>query len=58
MGTLIGKRSDNDWEVLGFHPPKIIQFPFSNKNFITNYVQAFTQRPDKFIGVHVITPIG
>ncbi len=57
MGVLTCKRSDNDWKLLGFHPPNIIQFPFINKNFVLNYGQAFTQHPDKFIGVHVITPI-
>jgi hypothetical protein len=58
VGALICKRSDNDSEVLGFHLPTIIKFPFINKDFIINYMQAVTQRPNKFIGVHVITPIG
>ncbi|MFX1582858.1 MAG: hypothetical protein ACFFCJ_11685 [Promethearchaeota archaeon] len=58
MGALICKRSDNDWKVLGFHLPNIIQFPFINKNFVLYYVQVFTHRPDKFIDFHVVSPIG
>jgi hypothetical protein len=57
LGILISERPDKDWEVLGFHPQNIVQFPVINRDFVTNVVQAYTQRPEKFIGVHVITPL-
>jgi hypothetical protein len=57
MGALISERPDKDWEVLGFHPPNIIQFPAINRDFVVNFVQAYTQRPQKFTGVQVFTPI-
>ena len=57
LGVLISERPDKDWEVLGLHPLNIFQFPAINRNFVINYVQAFTQRPEKFTGVHVIKPL-
>jgi hypothetical protein len=57
IGALISERADKDWEVLGFYPPNITRFPAINRDFVVNYVQAYTQRPEKFTGVHVYTPI-
>jgi hypothetical protein len=57
LGALISERPDKDWEVLGFHPANIIQFPWINRKLVMNVVQSYTQHPEKFIGVHVITPL-
>ncbi len=56
LGALISERLDKDWEVLGFHPSNILQFSAINQDFIKTVVHDYTQRPEKFTGVHVITP--
>jgi hypothetical protein len=56
LGALIQQLPYGDWGVLGLHPSNVVIYP-RVPQFVRNVLQAFTQKPDRFFGVNILTPI-
>lgn len=56
LGALIHQLGNGDWEILGLHPPNVMLYP-KVPQFVPNVLQAFSQKPDRFVGVNLFTPL-
>jgi hypothetical protein len=56
LGVLIHQLANGDWAVLGLHPPNVVLYP-KIPQFVPNVLQAFSQKPDRFFGVNIFTPL-
>jgi hypothetical protein len=56
LGALIHHLPDGDWAVLGLHPLNVVLYP-KVPEFVPTVLQAFTQKPDRFFGVDILTSI-